>query len=68
MRDSERIRDVLKEVENVWQHHPDWRLGQLISNVAAWADQPVWDIEEGTLIEELRRHLSQLEDVTNTKP
>lgn len=33
MRDPERIPHVCQMVQDLWQFHPDWRLGQLIYNV-----------------------------------
>ncbi len=64
MRDPERIPTIVEELERIWRLHPDWRLGQLISNLAAWADPTrdvVWDIEDDALLAEIRRHLSQHE-------
>ena len=34
MRDPNRIPKVLDLLEKAWQEVPDWRLGQLISNIA----------------------------------
>jgi uncharacterized protein YihD (DUF1040 family) len=34
MRHPERIPETLKELEDFWKQVPDWRLGQLISNVS----------------------------------
>lgn len=62
MRDPNRIPEVLEEIEHLWRLHPDWRLGQLISNLTAWSDPvegSVYDIEDDALVEEARRHLSQ---------
>ena len=42
------------------QHYPDWRLGQLVANVADWADENVWDVEDERWIEAARLHLQQL--------
>ena len=41
------------------RRYPDWRLGQLIANVADWADQSVWDVEDADLLRVARRHLAQ---------
>ena len=63
MRDPHRITEVLEEIEQLWRLHPDWRLGQLISNLTAWSDPiegSVYDIEDETLVEEAHRHLSHL--------
>ena len=49
MRDPDRIPLVLQEIEKVWRLHPDWRLGQLVCNLAAWVDPTqniVWDVED----------------------
>lgn len=63
MRDPDRIPLVLRELERIWQRHPDWRLGQLLSNLAAWAEEDVWDIEEDVLVREINTHLSNLERI-----
>ena len=62
MRDPDRIPTVLHEIEKLWRQYPDWRLGQLICNLAAWADPTqnvVWDIEDAALLAEIERHLQQ---------
>lgn len=59
MRDPERIPEVLAELERMWRLYPDWRLGQLLTNVADWAGQPVWDLEEDALVSQIRRHLAE---------
>jgi hypothetical protein len=38
---------------------PEWRLGQLIANVAGWADQEIWDVEDQQLLDAARLHLEQ---------
>jgi hypothetical protein len=38
MRDSARIDPIPWKLSEVWKAHPDWRLGQLISNSAELAD------------------------------
>jgi len=38
----------------------DWRFGQLIANVAGWADQEIWDVEDQQLLAAARLHLAQL--------
>jgi hypothetical protein len=39
------------------RRYPEWRFGQLIANVAGWADQNVWDIEDEQLIAAAEEHL-----------
>lgn len=34
MRNPERISKVIKELERFWEENPDWRLGQVISNLS----------------------------------
>ena len=34
MRNSDRIPEVIKELEEFWKQVPDWRLGQVISNLS----------------------------------
>jgi hypothetical protein len=62
--DAERIPLVLRQIERLWRRYPDWRLGQLVCNLAAWADPTqniVWDIEDDALVAEVERHLAQQE-------
>lgn len=33
MRDINRIDEVMSELTKIWKNNPDWRFGQLISNV-----------------------------------
>ena len=35
MRDSTRIDPMLALIAEIWYRHPDWRLGQLLVNVAS---------------------------------
>ena len=46
--------DALAELR---RRYPDWRFGQLIANVAGWADQNVWDIEDDELLAAAKDHL-----------
>lgn len=40
--------------------YPDWRFGQLVSNVAGWADQEVWDVDDQQLLAAVKEHLATL--------
>ena len=40
MRDPNRIDMIIEAVRNEWKKVPDWRLGQLISNISRAAGQP----------------------------
>ena len=52
MRDKERIPQVLKEIQNIWEQSPDLRLGQLIINVIN--DPAAYYIEDDALIKTLK--------------
>ena len=56
MRNPERIPEVIKELEEFWKQNPDWRLGQVISNLSyeiMGSNDPFY-IEDKTLLELLR--------------
>ena len=52
--------DLLTVIAKLSQRYPDWRLGQLVANVAGWADHEIWDVEDEQLLEAARLHLEQL--------
>jgi hypothetical protein len=51
--------ELLAAVEALSRRYPNWRLGQLIANVAGWADQEVWDVEDEQLLNAVKLHLEQ---------
>ena len=57
---SQERADLLATIAELSQRYPDWRLGQLVANVAGWADQEIWDVEDEQLLAAARSHLSQL--------
>ena len=57
---SQQCADLLAAIAELRQRYPDWRLGQLVANVAGWADQEIWDVEDEQLLEAARLHLEQL--------
>ena len=62
-RDPDRITDVMAQVEELWRQYPDWRLGQLLCNVAAWADptpESVWSVEDDEVMAQIQEHLHKL--------
>jgi hypothetical protein len=63
---SQERADLLATIAELSQRYPDWRLGQLVANVAGWADQEIWDIEDERLLEAARVHLQQLTRVRAT--
>ena len=56
---SQQRADLLAAIEQLCQRYP-WRFGQLVANVAGWADQGIWDVEDEQLLEAARLHLEQL--------
>jgi hypothetical protein len=57
--------DLLAAIAALCQRYPDWRFGQLVANVAGWADQEIWDVEDDRLVEAARLHLQQLTPPTS---
>lgn len=41
--------------------YPHWRIGQLVANVAGWADADVWDAEDGQLLAAASAHIEATE-------
>lgn len=46
MRDPKRIPRICKKLEKVWKRHPDYRLGQLISNLQGPGPHDVFFMED----------------------
>jgi len=57
---SERRADLLEAIGELGRRYPDWRLGQLVANIAGWADQEIWDAEDEQLLAAAQSHLQQL--------
>lgn len=51
--------ELLAAIMELSKRYPDWRLGQLIANVAGWTDHDVWDVEDEQLLEAARAHLQR---------
>jgi hypothetical protein len=39
------------------RRYPQWRVGQLVANLAGWSDAEVWDAEDSQLLAAARAHL-----------
>ncbi|MCY2995352.1 MAG: hypothetical protein NTY19_46935 [Planctomycetota bacterium] len=52
--------DLLEVLAELRRQYPAWRLGQMIANVAGWADQEIWDIQDDILLEAARSHIQAL--------
>ncbi len=48
------------------ERYPEWRFGQLLANVAGWADREIWDVEDDELLAAAQAHLDQLEPWEST--
>ena len=46
MRNPKRIPEVLAALQKAWERHPDWRLGQVISNALGPGPQDVFFPED----------------------
>jgi hypothetical protein len=49
--------DLLDVLADLSSRYPEWRFGQLVSNIAGWADQDVWDIQDEQLLAAANEHL-----------
>jgi hypothetical protein len=56
------LSELLKTLEELRNRYPHWRFGQLVSNVAGWADVDLWDVEDEQLLAAARSHLEHLRD------
>jgi len=52
--------ELLATIGELCRRYPDWRLGQLVANVAGWANQEIWDVEDDQLLAAALSHLQQL--------
>jgi hypothetical protein len=49
--------DLLHRLRELRRRYPDWRFGQLASQVAEWSDVSLYDAEDEQLLTAARRHL-----------
>jgi len=52
--------DSLAAIAELARRYPQWRMGQLIANVAGWADRKIWDVEDEQLLAAAQAHLQHL--------
>jgi hypothetical protein len=57
---SDKRTDLMEVIAELSQRYPNWRFGQLVANVADWADQGIWDVEDEQLLAAAKAHLQQL--------
>lgn len=49
--------ELFSALAELARRYPHWRVGQLVANVAGWADAEVWDAEDTQLLAAIRAHL-----------
>jgi hypothetical protein len=59
--------ELMRAMEELGSLYPQWRMGQLIANIAGWADQEIWDVEDEQLLGAIRCHLEQ-RDASKASP
>jgi hypothetical protein len=59
---------LIQALEEIGQRFPNWRFGQLIDNLAGWADVSTWDIEDDQLLEAARSYLDNPRAVPDEEP
>lgn len=52
---DDKLMAIIQELRKTYPH---WRLGQLVANVAGWADTDAWDVEDDQLLAAAERHLA----------
>lgn len=52
--------ELMAAIAELCRRYPHWRFGQLVSNVAGWADVNVWDVEDEQLLAAAQAHLEEL--------
>lgn len=57
MTDFERV-DLFAALTELSRRYPHWRIGQLVANVAGWADTDIWDAEDANLLAAVQNHLA----------
>lgn len=58
--------DLMDAIAELRRRYPEWRLGQLIANVAGWADQEIWDVEDEQLLAAAQSHLQRFGEKQGT--
>jgi hypothetical protein len=60
--------ELFAALREMRERYPNWRFGQMIANLATWAQgaekNQVWDIEDSALVNAARRHLERKADKT----
>jgi hypothetical protein len=62
MRNKNRIPKFLKELEKYWNKVPDWRFGQLISNVLGTCERDPFFYEENEMLDVFKKFFNKEEE------
>lgn len=54
MRDKNRIKKIMNELEELWEKNSDWRFGQLLSNIDFYNGEDIFYTEDNVLEEKLK--------------
>jgi len=54
--------EVFAALTELARRYPHWRVGQLVANVAGWADAELWEAEDEQLLAAARAHLGTAGD------
>ena len=60
---DETRRALVSILDQLMQAHPEWRIGQLVANIAFLAHQTntaTWDVENEEFIQTARQHLQRM--------
>jgi hypothetical protein len=60
---SEQRTALLAAITELCRRYPQWRLGQLVANVAGRADQDGWDVEDEQLLVAAQAHCQQFRSI-----
>lgn len=53
--------ELFAALSELARRYPHWRVGQLVANVAGWADAEVWDADDRQLLSAAQAHLGRVE-------
>lgn len=59
MRDKNRIKPFMEEITKYWEEVPDWRFGQLISNVLDMLTVDKFFLEDEEVLEVFRKYFKK---------
>ncbi len=65
---NERACNLIEVLEELRSRYPHWRFGQLVSNVAGWADVDLWDVDDEQLLVAATAHIEQLKSRDQVAP